>query len=266
MRAIINAHSQIAIGPETGVFCGRINCRVIAESLEIPESAVRKVYRQSACLGQFAQRIMEMYLGAVNKPRWGEKSPCNIRGLEFIFRFFPQAKVIHMLRDGRDVVCSLRTHPKYRWNNGVRELTGIVNDWEKCVGRWVRDVSAGLAWRSDARYREVRYEDLIESPREILESLLSWLGEPWEPAVMSFHDSHVERSSDVTNPGIKKPVYRDSIGRWVSDLPAEARRCFTDRAHQLLAELGYAEDPRWVHQTGNDMASSSSMRLQGDTV
>jgi hypothetical protein len=69
--------------------------------------------------------------------RWSEKTPGNVRVLDRIFEYFPRARFIHVIRDGRDVVCSTRTHPKFRVVDGKEVLTGILRPADECAERWV---------------------------------------------------------------------------------------------------------------------------------
>jgi hypothetical protein len=248
MRAMLNAHRKIAIGPETGLFCGGRDFAQLARTLQEPIETVRRDYQMSACLGEFIERLMQRGVTRAAKCRWGEKSPCNVRSLERVFQFFPNARFIHMIRDGRDVVSSLRTHPKYKWQDGNRVPTGICNPWPDCVAQWVFDTNAGLRWRGEPRYREARYEDLVRDPETVLRELLAWMGEEWDPNVLSFHRQHEERCSDVANPGVKQAVYQDAVSRWKKTLPAEARAHFTPEARELLVLLQYATDDAWMDE------------------
>jgi hypothetical protein len=219
LRTMLNAHANLVIGPETGLFCGSRDLEHFSRATRIGVDTLQRWYRRSPCLGEFVDRIIEEHLRRSGKPRWGDKSPCNIRALTHVFHFFPEARVIHMIRDGRDVVCSLRDHPKYKWEDGVRVPTNVCNPWSECVSRWVNDASAGLCWRGDRRYHEIRYEELIELPEAVLRRVLEWLGEPWDPAVLAYFQSHDEQGYDAPNPGIKQPVYQCARDRWRTDLP-----------------------------------------------
>ena len=65
---------------------------------------------------------MHAALARRGKPRWGEKTPLNVSHLDWILPRFPDARFVHVIRDGRDAVCSMRTH-------GTRRLV---------EGRWVK--------------------------------------------------------------------------------------------------------------------------------
>jgi hypothetical protein len=246
MRSLLNAHPRIVIGPETGLFCNALDSVHLADTLAISKEEVQSAYRRACCLGEFVDRLMGCVVERSNKPRWGEKSPCNVNAIEHIFHYFPKARFIHMIRDGRDVVCSLRHHPKYRWEKGVRIPTNICNPWSQCVGRWVHDTTNGMKWRHDSRYREIRYEDLVANPEIVARETLNWLHEEWDPSVLAYYETHEERSSDVANPGVKMPIYKTAKNRWTNEWNAELSAAFSRDAHALLTELGYAPDDAWI--------------------
>jgi hypothetical protein len=238
LRCLLGAHRSLYIGPETAILSvGNRNIDHLARVTELAPECLRGYYRRSSCMGQFAELVLSDLMAQSGKQRWGEKTPANVRRLERIFRFFPQARFVHIIRDGRDVVCSLRTHPKYRFEEGRRVPTGIVNPWTQCVAEWIDDVHAGLKWRGDPRYYELQYEVLVSDPQGALRPLLGWLGEEWDPAVLqSYQTDGLE-----LQPRLAGAIDSGSVGRWRQDLPEEARQSFEPAARQLLTELGYAE-------------------------
>lgn len=245
LRTILTSHRNVFVGEETGLLCGNRDLGHLSRCTGIALKGMEALYRRSSCLGEFVDSVMRECLAAEGKPQWGEKTPANVRHLDLIFKFFPNARFVHIVRDGRDVVCSLRHHPD-RWVDGRRPSLRVTNAWDDCVRRWVDSVSAGRGRRGDARYREIRYEDLIASPRQQIRSLLEWLDQPWDEQVLGFFKNHREAWGDVANPGVKKPIYATASGRWKQDLPPEARRTFTSAARSLLRELGYAADDSWA--------------------
>jgi hypothetical protein len=140
------------------------------------------------------------------------------------------------------VVCSLRTHPKYRWENEQFVRTGIVNPWDECVREWVEDVERGLAWRGDPRYFEARYEDVISDPERALRPLFAWLGVSWEPAVLEAYKTE----EHINHPGLAESIHQKAYRRWQADLPAEARGLFRGEPNDLLVRLGYEADEAWI--------------------
>ena len=239
--SILNAHRKLFIGFETWLFCGVSDFKSLAHSTELPEEELRHLHRNSSCLAKYVEHIMHARLTRDGKVRWGEKTPDNVLNLDYIFRVFPRAKFLHVLRDGRDVVCSLRTFSDGRRSPRSRE-------WKECVDVWVGHTRAGLAWRNDARYLAVKYEDLTRDPLPVLRNVFDWLCEPWEPQVLEYYKMRGVRS-EITHPGhqgLKRSIHGDSTDRWRVDLPAEAREHFSAEARHLLKELDYASDDRWI--------------------
>jgi hypothetical protein len=243
LRRLLSAHPALYIGPETAILSmGNRDLAHLARVTELDPACLRRYYRQSICMGQFAELVLTDLMTREGKRRWGEKTPANVRRLERIFRFFPEARFVHILRDGRDVVCSLRTHPKYRFEDGQRVPTGVVNPWLGCTQEWVTDVRAGLKWRGDPRFYELKYEALVADPEATLRPLVQWLGEDWDPAIL-----HSYRTDGLElQPRLAGAIDSGAVGRWQADLPAEARKTFEPEGCQLLTELGYAADGTWV--------------------
>jgi hypothetical protein len=248
MRELLDAHPNICCANESSIMrSGALKTGKLAQRFGFPESRVRDMARRSRSQTEFIDRFFEAYSTRAGKPRWADKSPRNVHRLRFIREHFPKSKFIHVLRDGRDVVCSLRTH--------LRTVEGDIDDrstWnpiEPSIDRWVRDVSAGLVGRGESWYTEVRYEDLVAKPEETLRALFDFLGEPWDDAVLESRKVESEPRYDTKspqNPETTSPIYKNAMERWRRDFTAEEIRVFKQRAAgSLLIQLGYVEDDRW---------------------
>jgi hypothetical protein len=233
----LNAHSHISLGLETGLLSGSRDLNKLSRRCALPVDRLQRIYWASRCYPDFTQQVLTTLMRDQNKLRWGDKSPVNVNVIDGIFRYFPNARFIHAIRDGRDAVCSIRTHPPSFGN-----IYQSLNPWEKCVDLWLEWVKKGLHWRDDPRYYEVRYEDLAANPRDTIGKLLEWLGEPWEDDLL---DKSV-RTSVSSHPGVSRPVSDASINRWHKDLPVDARALFRGKANDLLIKLGYAQDESWI--------------------
>jgi hypothetical protein len=153
-----------------------------------------------------------------------------------------------MIRDGRDTICSLRTHPRHRVVDGKLVKLNTWHPLAPCLERWVSNVQAGLKFRGHPRYIEIRYEELVARPRETLMRLFEFIGEPFDERVLEFH--RVDgRSRDATlfpqNPEATRAMYTKAVARWQRDLTADEIAIVKQRAGPLLIELGYAADDRW---------------------
>jgi protein-tyrosine sulfotransferase len=252
LRVILDSHPNLCCGPESNLFLvgktHRLNLEEIAFRFDFSAARIVEMQRSSASLAEFIDRFFAAYALARGKPRWAEKTPKDVTVLDFIFAHFPQAKFLHVIRDGRDVACSLRTHPRHQVVDGQLVPLHTRNPWELGVTRWVDDVRAGRAFRLDARYREIRYEEVIGKPEPTLRALFEFIGEPWDDRVLKFH---AERGSsrDVRkfpqNPEATRALYADAVSRWRTEMTRAEADIFKARAGALLIELGYEADNSW---------------------
>jgi len=243
---MLDSHPHIACGPENSLLAGSFLPRRLALAFDVSTDDVWHMRHQAQDHAQFIELFYTRYAEFTGKPRWGDKRPHNILYLDFVFRHFPNAKVIHITRDARDTVCSLRTHPKYRLANGERVPTGIRRPLRPCIRMWLRDTAAGMNWRGHAGYCEVKYEDLVERPEPTLRRVCDFIGEPWEPAMLTYHEQNGGSRDPrrfVANFEATGPLSHQAIQRWRKDLTAGELQLVTRLAGHRLAQLGYPVEP-----------------------
>ena len=236
LYSLLNSHNNIFIAFETGLMTGSRNLNRIHGRTNLPIAELRKLYHDSSCYPEFALNILTKLAKDAGKPRWGDKSPVNLTAIESIIKYFPNAQFIHIIRDGRDTVCSIRNHPPSFGNKYN------VNPWAKSIQLWESWVRQGMIWRNDPRYIEVKYESLINEPEQTLKVLFNWLGEPWQEDIITKAIS----TKVPSHPSVSKPINHDSHGAWRAKLPQEARSLFYGSANDLLIELGYVENNSWI--------------------
>lgn len=242
MRTVLDSHPHIAAGPETWMFVYRrpSPIEMLAAEYGIAVQDVRRVWERCNSLAQFLDEFLGEYARRMGKARWAEKSPGNVTRLDYIWRHFPHAKFIHMIRDGRDVVCSMVSQrERLRHEGRPIRFEGTL---DSRIRTWRRYVSAGIAWRGHENYLEIRYEDLVSNPKAVIGRVLDFVGEPWSDDVLCADAVQRQRKQKIEEygtPEVHHPIFRKSIGRWRKDLSeAEARLCWR-RAGDLLENLGY---------------------------
>jgi len=132
--------------------------------------------------------------------------------------------------------------------DGRRVELDTMNPLDQCVRRWVHDVEAGMAYRGDPRYIEVKYGGLIECDEETLIRVFEFLGEPWDEQVTRYYEIESPgRSIDKMpqNPGATQPIYRTAYGRWRNEFTEEDKRMFKAVGGDLLVTLGYEKNNDW---------------------
>jgi hypothetical protein len=189
-----------------------------------------------------------LYAERFGKPRWGDKTPVYVGSMGAIQGFLPEARFIHLIRDGRDVAES---------NRGLWFGPKSV---EEAAERWVETiVSARRQASSLAHYLEIRYEDLVLHPEPTLKAICGFLDLSWDPAMLEYHEGAEGRLSELRHNvaapnggrtvtgeervGIHRltatPPDASRIGRWRTEMPVEDRRVFESIAGSTLHELGY---------------------------
>jgi protein-tyrosine sulfotransferase len=244
LRRIFDHHPGICAGPETKLFVpAAFNLEWLSDAYAIPLDELRSMRDRAASQTEFIDAFARRVLDACGKPRWAEKTPMNIRNLDWITRHFPKASIVHIVRDGRDVVCSMRQHPDWRWNDGAWEKVLVPRPLETYARRWVADTAAGMRWRGDRRYVEVRYEDLVASPVLELERICAAIGEQAEASWLESVARPEEDGSGAVEgfrPDDKGAISATSIGRWRQELVGRDREVVERICGPRLRELGYA--------------------------
>jgi hypothetical protein len=207
----------------------------------------------------------------------GDKTPFFTQDiLSEMSTIYPEARVIHIIRDGRDVVVSRMHHI---WRAKPRKLPpeeiakrdafyqnpemflasqdGIFREerlrdwaegWRTRVGRAVK-VGPALF---ETSYVEVRYEDLLERPEEEAERLFRFLGAEASAEVVnrcveaaSFEKGSGRQRGQDDYP-LRHGKYRKGIaGDWKNVFTERDREIFKEAAGDLLIELGYENDDAW---------------------
>jgi hypothetical protein len=159
--------------------------------------------------------------------RWCEKSTKNVLVFgRLIDHFEGRVRLIHLVRDGRDVITS--RHPR-----------DASRFWVS-PGRWVRDVSAGLAWEGHEAVLTLRYEDLVTDLDRQLSRLGDFLEEDFSGLMGSWHQQATLRSSKNWFHDLLRP-HSESIGRWRESAhrPVVDELMAMPEAARLLERFGY---------------------------
>jgi hypothetical protein len=204
----------------------------------VPQLAQEPVDVQARAVRRIIERVRA--LGLVRGLRAVEQNPETAYVLEGALRAYPHATVVHVIRDGRDVVCSLLergwlgsredaddanqpfgTHARFWVEPERREEFGRVSEARRAAWAWRRYVTVSRA--VPERTIELRYESLVADPRGEADRIAASLDMPAEPLRGAFAKVHDE-----------------SLGRWRRELSAEQLRDVEAEAGPLLAELGYS--------------------------
>jgi hypothetical protein len=250
VREMLCRHSAFGGGPETLFFVKTLDTAYLSVLSEVPEAELRDLRQRTHSIVEFAQEYHRAMAAREEKPRWVDKTPMHVRALPRILRSFPNGRVIHVIRDGRDVVCSLRHHPRERVYRGRIVPFEIDRPVEEGAGRWVRDTGGGRALAGHPRLEELRYEQLVIDPEGETRRICRFLEEPFEPAMLDPDGAAggaARAGVLINNPNAAEAVSGARMGRWKRDLSPAERRLVDRVGGELLIALGYARDHSWVN-------------------
>lgn len=271
LRFMLDSHSELAIPPETGFltlgeklkgrgdelrenfFRAVVNYPEAAPAwpdFEIPEQTFRAALNEinPFNVSDGFRAFYRLYASRQGKPRWGDKTPIYCLHLDAIRRVLPEARFVHIVRDGRDAALSLRR----MWFSPGWEIETQAAYWRECV------MAARRAGAGRPDYFELRYEDLILSTRETLERVCAHVGLRFEPGMLSYYTRTPERlrehkgrsRPDGTTlmtqeqrlrqqEATTAPPDRRRVFAWREAMSPEESRRFWRVAGDLLEELGY---------------------------
>ncbi|MGC1852029.1 MAG: sulfotransferase [Solirubrobacterales bacterium] len=262
LRMMLDAHSQLAIPPETNFQNAlrafeRAGAAAATETivsgalwgdynLPAEEFSRRVQARRPQSFGDVMRTFFEFYAERHDKRRWGNKTPYYVMRMTLIEELLPEARFIHVVRDGRDV--ALSTVPVWF---GAGDIAGVAEEWVQTL------TSARRQAEHLSFYTEVRYEELVRDPISALKRICEFLELEWEPTMLDYHRDSAGRLAaelgDVREMGrivsreerlhihrlIGRPPQADRAERWRREMSAAEVRAFEEIAADTLQAFSY---------------------------
>jgi hypothetical protein len=273
LRLMLDAHPDLTIPPETHFLnpliqaSGRLrfNARVAAKTVVQDERRRWNDFglEQEDLLVQFqgikpfntadaVRGFYELYATKHGKRRWGDKTPDYIRKMRKLQKLLPEARFIHVIRDGRDAGLSQNARIKKRGKDPVpaREM---ARRWRK------RIVKARVDAEQLEHYIEVRYEDMITDTEGVLRRVCEHIELDFDPVMLTYYQGAEERLQEMAgalaakkgrpereageriaaHALTSKPPQADRVAVWKSDMTEAENAEFEEAAGYLLDDLGY---------------------------
>jgi len=172
--------------------------------------------------------LMELNAHGEGKLRWGDKTPYYSLHVPLIMEMFPDAQIIHILRDGRDCALSMLERGKDLDIHNIYHATRI----------WKQYVDAGQAagrLLDSSQYYEFRYEDLLQRQLDVVSGLCDFLGEEFSESVINYRKA----SGSGKTPLLRKPIQAGNSEKWKNRMSRRQIRMFECIAGDTLTANGY---------------------------
>lgn len=252
VQVMLHSHPRIAIPPENRFVIPLYRARLRFGDLEDPANrravarfivkrggkfrdlgldrrrTIRQIVEGPPTLGSAIGIVLRAYSERFERPRWGDKRPHYTHYVDPLLRLFPDAQIVHVIRDPRDCVASLKRMPWWKMSSyhAVAAWANAIDNVEAAARRWPGVIVP------------IRYERLVAEPEQELRALCTALGEEYAPAMLE-----PERVAPVAVP--ERKHWHDNtrvgpttgrIGGWREELePWEAALCETVLAGRMSA-------------------------------
>ena len=195
-----------------------------------------RVLEECENVGDFLRIVMEAMCRQQGVRRWAEKSPAHALYIPEIKRSIPDALIVHIIRDGRDVALSLanfeRIYP-FLWDGG-KTLPALGMYW-----KWmVRTARAG-GRQVPRDYYELHYQNLVQNPSDTLARLGHFIDHDLDYARILRTGIGTLSQPDSSFPGGTLCDDFKPVGRWKQKYSTRELAEFESLVGDCLEELGY---------------------------
>lgn len=187
--------------------------------------------------------LLDLEAFRAGKKRWVEKTPVQIYHIDDILRIRPKAKILLIIRDGRDIAISIKSR---------------TGDFESGVRRWINDNKAAEKWWNHKQVLVARYESLVEEFEDTVTGVMDFLGEEFSEQCYQYHQHYLDREEPLSMPGnklgvdnieyrkwqVQQPLF-DGRNQWIDTMTNDEKILFKKLAGEMLVGYGYSKDSQW---------------------
>lgn len=255
LRLILNSHSQIAIPRESAFLMPFLKkkyvnysiagktikafCDHIVTILEFKSTYIDGNYadfllsfsqKEKILIRDLIDELFSCYCKKEGKSIWGNKTPSFFRKIDILYKLFPDAKFIHIVRDGRDVFDSWR-----KMRPSMNNVSFVALDWSYKL------------FRIEKSFRKIpvdnkitiRYEDLLCSPEKTIKCICSVIEVEYEPKMLDFYKSSHQHTIPHHSELIFKPLDKGNTAKWKKRLTSREISIFNLLAGHYLRKYNY---------------------------
>ena len=255
LQCLLGAHSHIHTFPETALFYKTVPSQSKAmKSLGIASRAAKSRFREfleeierpelfehyfhtpitiKQYVAMWVQLLDDLTMEE-GKTVWLEKTPHHVDYLPYIHRYIPDAKIVHIIRNGPDNIASM-------WEQVQKARNRNGEGWslDETVNRWITAVRASASRIGDDGHFFILYEDVAENPEVALKEILSFMDMPYEHAILERYPE-VARSivlpQEEWKAGVSGPVKNANGMKFTKLFTEKEREYILEKIKQVQLE------------------------------
>ena len=276
IRAMLTSHTELAIPNEThfivpmsrdrrivredatvdiGAFLAKVKRQPGYHNMELDDDLVTRRFNdvRPDTYPDAVRLLFRIYADKESKPRYGDKTPIHVLHVEYLAELFPEARFIHLIRDGRNVTLS---NLELDW--------GPESVWEGAV-YWKRFVNEGRragAKLGPERYLELRYEDVLEDPERNVRKMCDFVELEFDPVMLRYFErtKTISGADESHHQNLSKPPTK-GLRDWREQMSRKDVELFEVLAGDLLSEMGYERAT-----SGSNLGARANAGLKWMTV
>lgn len=221
LEQVLNAHPDVVAGGELAFF-PRLAAGPLAAHVAGAPMPAQLADRLRVDYRRQLQRIASSQPGAARFVT--DKRPDNILLLGLVRQLFPAARIVLTRRDPMDTGLSVYQQHLSQAQAPYSSTLEAIGHYQTQLDRLANHILD--AWAPSVRVFD--YDAFVRAPEPELRALLDWLGLPWEPACLRFHEQR-NAVATASHAQVRKSLYRESSGRW---------RAYAEQLRPLAQALG----------------------------
>jgi LPS sulfotransferase NodH len=195
------------------------------------KETVHKILNDSDNIIEIFDSIAQQYIQNTQSNIFCEKiNSTSFNRIQYIAHHFPQSKILHLVRDGRDCYCSARNHPHVYQGKNLK----------KYAHYWKNAIESRMKIKNDSIFFDVKYEELTNHPEATLNQIMDFVGVPYFPYQLDpnvYGRTKLGRAQPHQN--LAKKITGSSNQRFIKELTNEDIKIFQKIAGYQLKYWKY---------------------------
>lgn len=231
IQKVIEGHDQyFSIQGETGIFSYQNIFNPERHHFGLTTEQQKELFSASVDIVDFFDKAVKKISIENDGKIFIEKTPQHVIHLDKLVRYFPNAKFVNIVRDGRDCFCSAKHHENIPQRSSVRIFASY---WKECV-------TPPLMLKHNKRLYTFKYESFTKAPEVELNKLMKFLGHELMDKQLDPETYRKDkRASNENFKRLNENINESSVARWKDELGEDEKRVFKEIAGKELSSYGY---------------------------